>query len=262
MRDRAAGPTGGVPKSSRRDCRASTGGSQQRMPLIQTPVSEFVLQETSLKRFFRSITPKPLWRLGGTALRRTVGWPRYAGETSRARSRRKQEGFFEKFCRGKGLDIGYGGDLLCGNCVGWDYEKGDAQYLNGIEDTSFDFVYSSHCLEHMVDAQIALRHWWRVLKPGGYLILFVPHRDLYERKKILPSNWNPDHKRFFLVEKDDPPDTVGLVPMLQQALPDGEILYAKECAFGYRVNQDGYPMGEYSIEAVVKKPRPGEALHG
>ena len=27
---------------------------------------------------------------------------------------------FEKYCNGNGLDIGYGGDILCDNCQGFD----------------------------------------------------------------------------------------------------------------------------------------------
>ena len=104
-------------------------------------------------------------------------------ETSKAFARRDQEGFFVKYCRGRGLDIGYGGDLLCANARGWDIEDGDAMLLSGLPDASFDFVYSSHTLEHMRDLDVALGNWWRVLKPNGYLILCLPHRDLYEEEE-------------------------------------------------------------------------------
>ncbi|MBU1740254.1 MAG: winged helix-turn-helix domain-containing protein, partial [Proteobacteria bacterium] len=64
------------------------------------------------------------------------------GETRKARPRRVREGFFEKFCSGQGIDIGFGGDLLADNCRGWDVEDGDAQLLRGVPDASYDFVYS------------------------------------------------------------------------------------------------------------------------
>jgi SAM-dependent methyltransferase len=40
----------------------------------------------------------------------------------------------------------------------------------------FDMVFSSHCLEHLApdDVKIALAECFRVLKPGGGLLLFVP----------------------------------------------------------------------------------------
>ena len=94
----------------------------------------------------------------------------YIGETHKSHERRVREGFFEKYCNGEGLDIGYGADIIVPGCSGWDLRNGDAQYLTGIEDESFDFVYSSHCLEHMVDVRTSLKNWYRVVKKGGYLI--------------------------------------------------------------------------------------------
>jgi SAM-dependent methyltransferase len=176
------------------------------------------------------------------------------GDTSKAKNRRTREGFFEKYCRGEGIDIGCGDDKLGDNCLGWDLEHGDAQYLKGIEDHRFDFVYSSHTLEHFENIEIALTNWWRVLKPGGYLILYLPHRDLYEKKKILPSRWNPDHKHFFLIDRDEKPDTIGIVPFIKRTLKGFEIIYAKECGEGHTITDPGKPSdGEYSIEVVVKK---------
>lgn len=46
----------------------------------------------------------------------------------------------------------------------------DIQYPDG----SFDVIYCSHVLEHVVDDKKALREFFRVLKPGGWAILLVP----------------------------------------------------------------------------------------
>jgi len=175
-------------------------------------------------------------------------------ETAKAKQRRLKEGFFEKYCNGDGLDIGWGGDLLSANCRGWDVEDGDAQYLPGVPDSAFDFVYSSHTLEHMKNPAIALKNWWRVLKKGGYFILYIPHRDLYEKKKALPSKWNPDHKSFFLLNKDEAPDTIGIVPLIKRTLPDSKIIYIKECSQGHTITDpEIHSDGEYSIEVVALK---------
>ncbi len=182
------------------------------------------------------------------------GRPRVPGESSKAKARREREGFFEKYCKGRGLDIGYGGDLLVPNCQGWDFENGDAQYLYGLENESFDFVYSSHTLEHMVDPMMALQNWWRVIKPDGYLLVYIPHRDLYEKKTRLPSRWNPDHKHFFLPEDDDPPDTLGVAPLLNRSLSGFKIEYLKECRDGWTITDpEIHSNGEYSIEFVLRK---------
>ena len=184
----------------------------------------------------------------------TIGRPYTPGETTKAKKRRTREGFFERYCPGKGLDIGYGGDLLSDNCEGWDFEEGDAQYLNSIKDSEFDFVYSSHTLEHMVDPEISLKNWWRVLKSGGYLILYLPHRDLYEKKKTLPSRFSEEHKHFFLLDRDEKPDTIGILPLIKRTLSDYKMIYAKVCYEGHTITDpEIHSDGEYSIEVVIKK---------
>lgn len=185
---------------------------------------------------------------------RYCGRPYKPLESTKAQSRRQREGFFGKYCTGRGIDIGYGGDLLTNDCCGWDIEHGDAQLLGQEKDCSYDFAYSSHTLEHMIDPVVALQNWWRVVKPGGHLILYIPHRDLYEKKKELPSRWNLDHKHFFLLDKDDAPDTKSILGLIRTALTGYEIIYAKECSEGHTITEpDVHSDGEYSIEVVVRK---------
>src|SRR5687767_653276 len=139
---------------------------------------------------------KPLYHRLQNVRHRIFGRSRTQGETAKAHARREREKFFELYCSGRGLDIGHGGDPVIEDCLGWESEDGDAQYLKGIPKDSLDFVYSSHTLEHMVDPETAVRSWWSVLRPGGHLLLYIPHRDLYEKKSTLPSRWNSDHKHF------------------------------------------------------------------
>jgi SAM-dependent methyltransferase len=186
---------------------------------------------------------------------RLVGRPLCFGETAKARGRREREGFFARYCRGTGLDVGYGGDLVSANAHGYDIENGDAEKLAGIPDESFDFVHSSHVLEHMVNVERALQNWWRVVSPRGYLLLLVPDRDLYEKRQRLPSRWNADHKHFFLLDRYDLPDTLGLVPLIERTLPKAEVIYGKICDEGHSVRDPGvHSDGEYSIEIVLRKP--------
>lgn len=46
-----------------------------------------------------------------------------------------------------------------------------------IESGSYDCVIASHCLEHIANPLKALLEWKRVLRPGGLLLLILPHRD-------------------------------------------------------------------------------------
>jgi len=218
--------------------------------------------QRGIKSELRRLMPRYLWQLlhdarGNTRLLRyrAFGRPISFSETAKARARRLREGFFEKYCSGRGLDIGYGGDLLCANAIAWDVEHGDGQRLDRIANDTMDFVYSSHTLEHVHDASEALRNWYRVVKPGGHLILFVPDRDLYEKRTQLPSRFNPDHKRFFLLDREEPPDTVALLPMIAHTIPHAEIVAARRCAEGRTISDpDLHSDGEYSLEVIVRKP--------
>lgn len=66
---------------------------------------------------------------------------------------------------------------------------------NVIEDASCDAVFSSHLLEHIVDYKSALKEWWRCIKVGGHLVLYLPHKDLYPN--IGQPGANPDHRHDF-----------------------------------------------------------------
>jgi len=214
-----------------------------------------------IKLFLNKNLPKPVWTAGAKIYKRYLKFiylhgkrPVLTGETFKAKNRRLREGFFDKYCIGQGLDIGFGGDLILPNVQGWDFEHGDAQYLNGIPDNKYDYVYSSHTLEHVEDAAEMIKNCFRVLKPGGHLILYIPHRDLYEKKKNLPSRFNENHKRFFLVDRDEYPDTIGIVPLIERSLKDFNIIYAKECSEGHTIlDPEIHSDGEYSIEVVIKK---------
>jgi SAM-dependent methyltransferase len=53
----------------------------------------------------------------------------------------------------------------------------DAGNLQFLPDAQYDFVLSSHCIEHLANPLQALAEWVRVLKQNGLLVLVVPHKD-------------------------------------------------------------------------------------
>lgn len=122
-------------------------------------------------------------------------------ETTKSHAVRLARGDFANYLHGYGIDIGAGPDPLrlppgTGEVRAWDVGDGDAQYMEGVADASYDFVYSSHALEHMRDVATALGNWCRILKPHGHLYVVVPDFTLYEQHRW-PSRWNPDHKHSF-----------------------------------------------------------------
>jgi len=120
-------------------------------------------------------------------------------ETSKCYERRLQKGHFDRYLRGYGLDIAAEPDPLRvpeGRVRTWLLSEGDAQFLASIPADEYDFVYSSHALEHLHTVNTALVNWSRVLKPGGYLYLVLPDYLLYE-KMTWPSRHNSQHKYSF-----------------------------------------------------------------
>lgn len=81
-----------------------------------------------------------------------------------------------KYCKGRGLDIGAAFWPLPGSTP-IDTEQGPG-LENRIEDIlpgSQDYVFSSHCLEHIGPWEEALDSWIEKLRPGGVLFLYLPH---------------------------------------------------------------------------------------
>jgi len=81
-----------------------------------------------------------------------------------------------KYCQGTGLDIGAGLWPLPGaQAIDVERGPGTARTLDEIPARSQDYVFSSHCLEHIAAWEDALRAWLEKLRPGGRLFLYLPH---------------------------------------------------------------------------------------
>jgi len=83
----------------------------------------------------------------------------------------------KQYCCGAGIDIGANQWPFPG-AIPIDDSSGENAYaLDQIADGSLDYVFSSHCLEHLARWQDALRLWIGKLKPGGILFLYLPHES-------------------------------------------------------------------------------------
>lgn len=115
------------------------------------------------------------------------------------------------YTRGLGLDLGCGAIKGFPHWIGIDNRKDtalfnvemnpdlsvpDASDLKFLASQQYDFIFSSHLLEHIEDYKKALKEWWRLVKPGGYLNLYLPHKDYYPNIGV--EGANPDHKHDFL----------------------------------------------------------------
>jgi len=125
---------------------------------------------------------------------------------------------------GRGIDIGCGVDPVSAATRRFDLEDGDANRITEYVKEQFDFVFSSHCLEHMHKPQEALLEWWQLVRPGGFLFFIVPDEDLYEQG-VFPSRFNSDHKATFTISKIESwsPKSYN-VWNLANSLPDSKIV--------------------------------------
>lgn len=135
--------------------------------------------------------------------------------------------------RGRGIDIGCGRDPLLPEVLRFDLEHGDANVITEHVEDTFDFVFSAHCLEHMRCPRSALQEWWKLVKPGGHLIVIVPDQDLYEQR-IWPSLFNADHKATFTMAPSANWSGVSVnVFELASSLSGGDLLDVRLQDLGY-----------------------------
>lgn len=148
-----------------------------------------------------------------------------------------------KYLRGRGVDLGAGDFKVLPHAISVDNGNhaqfgfvmrpdvsSDCEKLDVFASASLDFVYSSHLLEHIEDTEAALKEWWRLVKLGGYMVLYLPDKRFYPN--IGQPGANPDHKHDFL-----PEDIIS-------KMPDGWDLVER---------QDRNENEEYSFLLVFKK---------
>lgn len=128
------------------------------------------------------------------------------------------EGFASQFaipyakhvCRGKGVDVGCGKIEWCfpgatpiDFSIGYEFHARNLPYLD------YDYVFSSHLLEHLTEPWEALDHWYDCLKSGGVLFLYLPDvTSINGNEYHLP--WNnkkhksiiePEHIHQYMIDK-------------------------------------------------------------
>jgi SAM-dependent methyltransferase len=199
-------------------------------------------------------------------------------ECSKSISRRLSDSrFVRKYFKGVGIDIGGAPDPLIlykelfpfvDSIKTWDLSDGDAQFMDKVPDEHYDFVFSSHCLEHLRDPFEGIKNWFRILKEDGYVILAIPDEDLYEQG-VFPSTFNRDHKHTFALNKahswsQRSIDVFDLVRSLGPLAAIEKIELLDE-TFRYalpRYDQTATPVGECGIEVIIRKRTQAEVDQG
>lgn len=190
-------------------------------------------------------------------------------EQSKSARRRFYNGnFHNRYLNGNGIDIGGKPDPfsqyigvfpLVKSMKIWDLEDGDAQVMSTCDDEQYDFVVSSHCLEHMKDVFEAFQNWIRITKKGGYIVITVPDEDMYEQN-IWPSNYNSDHKWTFTIQKRESwsVKSINIFDLLREFQDEIEIEKVEKISEFYNYHLSGIdqtlqPNVESAIEFIVRK---------
>jgi len=86
--------------------------------------------------------------------------------------------FAKHFCAGTGYDIGCNRkEWALPGAIPVDLNFDDEWEAFNLPETPVDYIFSSHCLEHLPDWVGALDYWHSKLKIDGKLFLYLPHYD-------------------------------------------------------------------------------------
>lgn len=185
-------------------------------------------------------------------------FPRLGQEPKKSFGEKVRSNFFLRYMSGYGLDVGFKGGNesaapILTSAVGVDlgYPGYDGVNLP-FNSESKDYVYSSHCLEHVLKPFDCLREWLRVVKVGGFVIIVVPHQYLYEKKSNMPSRFSREHLRFYTPSKLLEHVEAALAPNSYRVkfLEDGDT------DFDYNLPPETHSTGQYEITLVLEKITP------
>ncbi len=114
--------------------------------------------------------------------------------------------YLAQYCTGRGADLGCGCAKIVEEAIGVEFTFYDqpeqAELYDGenyfghdlnlglpmFKDNELDYIYSSHVLEDFADPEVKLTEWTRVIKPGGRLVLVLPHGDFYPKAGTPEAN--------------------------------------------------------------------------
>ena len=105
--------------------------------------------------------------------------------------------FAEEVCKGLGYDIGcMKKEWSLPGSIPIDIAFEDGYHAMNLPQKNVDYIFSSHCLEHLNDWVSVMDYWYDCLKPNGVIFLYLPD---YSQEYWRPWN-NRKHKNVFTSE--------------------------------------------------------------
>ena len=128
---------------------------------------------------------------------------------------------------------------------------GDAATGDGdaASETGDDVVAAYRVLQEADDYRGTLQRWFARVRPGGHLIVVVPHAFLRERQTALPSRWNAHQKRLYT--------PASLLSEVEEALVPNSyrVRWLGDLDDGYDYDQPVLiePAGESDVAVVIER---------
>jgi hypothetical protein len=95
--------------------------------------------------------------------------------------------FAQQFCKGVGLDIGGFADWVFPGATPININIDDEYDAYNLPNKKYNYIFSSHTLEHLPNYIEALEYWKTRLVKNGVLFLYLPHPDMVY--------WKPQYNR-------------------------------------------------------------------
>lgn len=105
--------------------------------------------------------------------------------------------YAKHICKGEGYDIGcMKKEWSFPGSTPIDISFNDGFHASNLPKKNVDYIFSSHCLEHIIDWVDVMDYWYETLRIGGSLFLYLPD---YSQEYWRPWN-NRKHKNIFTPE--------------------------------------------------------------
>jgi SAM-dependent methyltransferase len=96
--------------------------------------------------------------------------------------------YAQKVCKGEGYDVGpRNREWGLPGAILIDQDFADNYHALNFPYQGVDYIFSSHCLEHVEDWIETMDYWYESIKRGGVLFLYLPHYS--------QEYWRPWHNR-------------------------------------------------------------------
>jgi SAM-dependent methyltransferase len=147
------------------------------------------------------------------------------------------------------------------------YQVMDLNNLVGFQPQSFDIIFTSNVLEHVLDVVKLIRTAWKILKPDGIMIVAVPPivrevdwadniANIYHRNIWTPRQWYQIFYQFFCEIECYWHGVRPGLPLDFQNKPEQTMINEKDFIFKPVPVDHYYIEPSLTIMFVIRKPRP------